>query len=273
MFPKIFRECYNALMTWASRRQISYIFFLLMFLLGVGYLIVYQQLNKTPTCFDSKQNGSETGVDCGGSCVLACTAQVDKVSIIWSRVFKVVDGRYNAVAYLENHNKNIAVAKIKYKFKFSDKNNIYVGSREGETYVPPTGKFAVFEPAIGFGNAAPVYTTFEFTEVPVWVQVKEELINQVKVFVLQNKLENEDVSPVLSATVKNNSLFRIPDISFVAVLYDDMGNAINVSHTYVDVLFGKESKTINFTWPEPFAKKVTTIEIIPIFNIFSVKLK
>lgn len=260
-------------MTWASRRQISYIFFLLLFLLGIGYFVVYQQLNKTPTCFDSKQNGNETGVDCGGSCALACANQVDKVSTIWTRVFKVVDGRYNAVAYLENHNKNIAVMKIKYKFRFSDKDNVYVGSREGETYIPPTGKFVIFEPAVGTGNAELVYTDFEFTEVPVWVQIREELVNQVKVFVLQNKLENEETKPFLSAVVKNNSFFRIPEVSFVAILYDDMGNAINVSHTFIEVLFGKETKTINFTWPEPFSKKVTTIEIIPMFNISSAKLK
>lgn len=260
-------------MTWASRRQISYIFFFILFLVGVGYLATYSYFNKPPTCFDGKQNGNETGTDCGGSCVLACISQTDKMSVLWARSFEVVPGRYNAVAYLENHNKNKAILKIKYRFRFADKDNIYIGKREGETYVPPTGKFAIFEPAIGVGSVLPVYTTFEFSENPVWIQVPQEKIDQIKTLVVNSKLENEDTSPLLTATIQNSSLFRIPSISLVTILYDAGGNAINVSHTYLDELKGQESKDVTFTWPEPFGKKVVAQEIIPMFNVFSASLK
>ena len=73
---------------------------------------------------------------------------MDEVSVIWTRAFKVISGRYNAVAYLENHNKNAAIYRIKYKFRFSDKDNIYIGKREGETFIPSSGKFAIFEAKI-----------------------------------------------------------------------------------------------------------------------------
>ena len=90
---------------------------------------------------------------------------------------------------------------------------------------------------------------------------------------MNNKLENEDTSPSLNATIKNSSLFRIPDISLVAILYDASGNAVSASHTYLDELKGQESKDITFTWPLPFKTKVVANEIIPIFNIFSPTLK
>ena len=237
------------------------------------FLIIYPKLTKLPTCFDAKQNGDETGVDCGGSCVLACVFQVDKISIFWARAFQVVPGRYNAVAYLENHNTNTAVYKLKYRFRFADKNNIYIGKREGETYIPPSGKFAVFEPAIDVGNSVPVYTTFEFTETPVWVQVPIEKINQLKVLISNINLKNEDTAPMLSATIKNDSLFIIPEVNIVVILYDQIGNAVSTSRTFLDQLKAEESKEINFTWPEPFSRKIVAKEIIPIFNIFSVKLK
>jgi len=204
---------------------------------------------------------------------LACTFQVDEISILWSRIFKVVDGRYNAVAYLENHNKNTSIFKIGYRFRFADKNNVYIGKREGTTYVPPSGKFAVFEPAIDIGNSVPVYTSFEFTEMPVWIQVPQEKIDQLKVLVSDIKLENEITSPKLSAVVKNTSLFQIPEVNIVTILYDEEGNAINSSRTYLDTLLGEESKEVTFTWPEPFLKSVITKEIIPMYNIFSVKLQ
>jgi len=260
-------------MTWALRRQIIYILALVIFLSGLGYLIISPHLEKPPTCTDGKQNGDETGIDCGGSCPLACVSQVDNISVIWSRAFKVVPGRYNAVAYLENHNKNVAINKIKYRFRFADKNNVYIGKREGSAYIPPSGKFAIFEPAINVGYSIPVYVNFEFTEEPVWVTVPQNKIDQLKVSVSNIVLSGENTSPVLSAVVKNNSLFNIPDMDLIAILYDANHNAISTSRTYLQNVLGEESRSIGFTWPEPFYGKVVETEIIPMFNIFSVELK
>jgi len=260
-------------MTWALKRQIFYIVILILFFAGFGFLILYPKLNKAPTCFDNKQNGEESGVDCGGLCLRACLAQVDPVSILWTRAFRVVPGRYNAVAYLENHNRNTAVEKISYRFRFADANNIYIGKRDGSTFVPPSGRFAVFEPGIDIGNSIPVYTTFEFTEVPQWIMVSQEKINQLKILVSNINLTGEDTSPALSATIKNNSFYTIPDIDVVAILYDANHNAVSTSRTYIDGLAPEEVKDISFTWPEPLPSKVIAKEIIPLYNIFSAQLK
>lgn len=260
-------------MNWAFRRRLFYLTVLAGIILFFGFLSIYPSFNETPTCSDGKQNGEETGIDCGGSCMLACTLQVDKISIIWSRAFEVVPGRYNAIAYLQNQNENMVVNKINYRFRFADKDNVYIGKREGQTYVPPSGKFAVFAPAIDVGNSIPVYTSFEFTENPVWINVPPEKVEQLKVLVSDIKLENKDTSPNLSATLTNTSLFRIPEVSVVAILYDALGNAVSTSHTYLDVLKAEEKTQVNFTWRGPMAGDVVAKEIIPMFNIFGVKLK
>ena len=260
-------------MTWALKRQIFYIVVLVVFVLGFGFMIIYPNLNQTPTCFDRKQNGSETGVDCGGSCIRACIAQVDPISTLWARAFKVVPGRYNAVAYLENHNKNMAVRKINYRFDFTDANNVYIGKREGTTYIPTSGRFAIFEPGIDVGNSIPVYTSFKFTQTPLWLNVSEKKVEQLKVLVSNIILVGEDTSPTLSATLRNNSLFAIKEIDVVAILYDKNNNAISVSRTYLDSISGEQSKDITFTWPEPFSGKVVAKEIIPMYNIFLAELK
>jgi len=260
-------------MTWAFKRQIFYVLVLVLFLAVFGYLVSYSIVNKTASCTDGRQNGTETGIDCGGSCTNACLSQVDAISILWARAFRVVPGRYNAVAYLENHNKNTAINKINYKFRFADANNVYIGKREGSTFIPPAGKFAIFESAIDIGNSVPVYTTFEFTETPDWVTVSQEKINQLQILVSNINLADEDTAPRLSAKIKNNSFYTIPDIKAVAILYDALGNAVSASSTYLDMLSGEESKDINFTWPEPFSSKIINKEIIPMYNVFSVQLK
>lgn len=260
-------------MTWAFKRQLFYLSILAILFGAIGFWIGYPYFNQPPTCNDRKQNGNETGVDCGGSCALACLTDVDKISVFWSKSFRVVPGRYNAVAYLENKNENTVVNKIKYRFRFADANNIYIGKREGEAYIPPAGKFAIFEPAVDMGNSVPVYTTFEFTEVPVWVRVPKEQVDQIKVFTSDVLIEDEDTRPKLSAKVKNDSLFTLPDVNVVAILYDENGNAITSSSTYIETLHGGETLPINFTWQEPFSSKVVTREIIPLYNIFQAKLR
>ena len=260
-------------MTWALKRQTFYISILVLVVLVFGFIIIYPSLNQPPTCEDNKQNGDETGVDCGGSCARACVAQMDEVSVLWSRAFRVVPGRYNAVAYLINHNQGTAINKISYRFRFADENNIYIGKRDGSTFIPPAGKFVVFEPAIDVGHSIPVYATFEFTEAPEWIQVSKEKVNQIKMLVSDITLTDEETSPRLSATIKNDSLFIVPEVDVVVILYDVSGNALAASRTYLDVLNGEESRDINFTWPEPLPGVVTLKEVIPMYNIFLAKLK
>ncbi len=260
-------------MTWALKRQIFYVLILVLFFAVLGFLIFYPKINKAPSCADNKQNGNETGIDCGGSCLNACLAEVDPVSVLWARAFRVIPGRYNALAYLENQNGNAAVSKINYRFRFADKNNVYIGKREGSAYVPLSGRFAIFEPGIDIGNSVPVYTTFEFTQIPQWVTIPQEKIDQLKVLVSNINLENEETSPVLSAVIENNSLFSIPKIDVVAILYDADNNAVSASRTYLEMLEGEESREVNFTWPEHFSGKVIAKEIIPMYNIFSVQLR
>ncbi|MFA6257372.1 MAG: hypothetical protein WC646_03680 [Candidatus Paceibacterota bacterium] len=260
-------------MTWALKRQIFYVIILILFIAGSGFLILYPKFNKAPTCSDFRQNGDETGVDCGGSCLRACVAELDDLSVVWARSFKVIPGRYNAVAYVTNHNKKAAVRKINYRFRFGDANNVYIGKREGSTFIPPGGNFAIFEPGIDIGNSVPVYTTFEFTSPPEWLQVPQEKINQLKIAVSNLTLKDETTAPRLSATIKNNSLFTVKNLGVVAILYESSGNAVSTSRTYLNELAPLEIKDINFTWPEAFGSTIVEQEIIPIFDIFSAKLQ
>ena len=260
-------------MNWALRRQIFYVCVVVLFFIVLGLLITYPKLNKPPTCSDGIQNGTETGVDCGGSCANACIAQVDAPAVLWARSFKVIPGRYNAVAYIVNHNKNVAVRKISYRFRFADAKNVYIGKREGITSIPPAGNFAVFEPGIDVGNSVPVYTTFEFTEMPNWLQVSQNKIDQLKVNISNIQLSGETTNPRLSAVAKNNSLFTIPNVSVVAILYDKLGNAESASKTYLDQLGPLQTTNINFTWPKPLESEVVAKEIIPVYDIFSVNIQ
>jgi hypothetical protein len=259
--------------SWALKRQFFYVGVLAAFLLVVGFILLYPALNRPPTCFDGKQNGDEGGIDCGGSCLRACPAQVGPISVLWSRAFPVAPGRYNAVALVENPNSSVASSRVNYSFRFADADNIYIGKRDGSTPIPPAGRFAIFEPAIDTGNSVPVYTTLELLAEPKWTQVEERKLAQLKILIRDIRFFGESVRPELSATVYNSSLFTIPDVSFVVILYDSGGNALATSSTYLEKLGKEENRTISFTWPAPIPGEVVAREIIPIFDIFLAELK
>lgn len=235
-------------------------------------MLISPYLNKPPTCFDGKQNGAEAGVDCGGECARACMSESEDTSLLWARVFRVLPGRYNAVAYLENKNANTAAQKVSYRFRFADSNNVYIGKREGTTFIPTAGRFAIFEPAIDLGNSVPVYTTFEFTSAPDWIRLPAELVRQVNVTISDSEIIEEGVAPKLFANVRNNSLFKIPGLSVVTILYDADGNALSASSTYLDVLPPETTLPISFTWPEPYVGRAVVKEFIPLYDIFLVGL-
>jgi len=258
-------------MTWALKRQIIYLLILTGFVSLFAFMILYPKLHTIPTCTDGKQNGQEEGVDCGTGCATVCPFQADVIKVIWTRSFKVVDGRYNAVAYLQNKNTNDAVYRVHYKFRFADKDNILINFREGDTYVPAGGNFVVFEPAIDTGNTVPVFTTIEFTQQPTWIKISPDVLKELSISTSNITLANEKTSPILSVLLKNNSLFQIPGVKVVAILYDKSGNAINASSTYLDTLDGGAFVPLTFTWPEPIVGDVVAKEVMPMFDIFSVK--
>src|SRR3989344_5518059 len=108
---------------WAIYRRLQYAFGFVavcnILAFGVYFLFFY----SAATCFDGLQNGQEIGLDCGGGCVRICAFTVTPPEIVWSESFKIIDGQYNAVAYIENKNAVAASPALAYKFKLSQLNS------------------------------------------------------------------------------------------------------------------------------------------------------
>jgi hypothetical protein len=102
-FINIFDDIMNgmAVFTWARKRQFFFLVILILVVITLGLLLILPKLQKDPTCFDGRKNGEEEGIDCGGSCALACISGIEDVGVIWSRAFKILPGRYNATVMLQ----------------------------------------------------------------------------------------------------------------------------------------------------------------------------
>jgi len=256
-------------MSWASRRQFKYIFIILLFVGVIVFIIIYPILFKQATCFDSKQNGTEEGIDCGGSCSIMCQSDISEPVVKWSRAFHVVDNSYNLVAFVENSNRESGVKVASYEFRIYDKNNTLLGRREGTTFIPPNQQFAVFESRFDAGENEIKSVSFEFLSPLVWVK-KTTILQTLPISIKNISMDNNENTPTLSATINNNSIYDLPEFDVIAILYDAEGNAINASKTHKPKLLSDNSLPVVFTWPEALSAVPVMQDIMVLINPFSI---
>lgn len=246
---------------WAAKRKLTYGTIVLIFVLILIALPLFLFFHKTPTCFDNKKNQNEKGVDCGGACTRLCPSDISAPIVMWQRVFQVVPGVYNAVAYIQNPNVLTRVDNVGYIFRLYDKDNILVAEKTGRTFLSANKTSAVFEAGVRTGVRVPVRTSFEFTESPSWLQNPANY-KEPSVVVKNVVLTNDSSLPRIDASVHNLSLDTIKTIGVIAIIYDADDNAIAASRTVVENLPSQSIAPIAFTWPAPFASSAVRKEII-----------
>ena len=230
------------------------------FLLMVGLvsgLTYYQYFYHPGNCFDEVMNEDETGVDCGGTCVRICAASVIPPTIIWADSFKINEGQYNAVAYVENKNPLAGTPALKYTFELYDGTTV-VAKREGTTLLPPNSVYAIFEGRIFTDEKKVTSTKLTLEPAELW-QPAPLGREQFKTSNLD--LISVDKEPRLKATIENIELTKAEKVEVVATLFNDAGKAVTASQTFIDALEGRSSKDIVFTWPNPIAKTIKSCSI------------
>lgn len=249
--------------SWSIRRKriiLSIVLLTLVVLIGAPVFFLFY---RAPTCSDLKQNGDETGIDCGGSCQLLCSVEsLPLISRADPRVLKIADNTFEIVALLENPNNSGEIYRAGYTLKLYDTTNIIpIKVIEGETYVPPASTFAVFEGPFKLGEGiVPARVTLEWKEgTLVWqksTKRKSELVAKDLV------LSREETSPRLNANVENLSLENISNIELTALVSNDAGNIFAASKSFIDILPIKGEVPVVFTWPKPFVEKALDTSIL-----------
>ncbi len=241
---------------WAFWRRVQYGlgFFTILALIGVG--MYYKYAYQAPTCFDGIQNTDEKAVDCGGSCTRICAFEVIPPKALWSESFKIIDGQYNAVAYIENRNERAGTPALKYTLKLFDAEGL-ITEREGVTVLPPDSEYPVFEGRIMTGDRVPTNTTIEFTGDTLWLPGE---VGREQFTLEKRELVNVDTKPKLVAELQNKLLDEAQNVDIIATIFDTAGNPLTAARTIVEYFPGRTTKEVVFTWPEPISKTLRSCE-------------
>lgn len=259
--------------SWSRKRQLAIALALGALVLGIASVVLIPVLRVPASCSDGKHNGSEAGIDCGGSCRYLCAADVRAPIALWSRTVEVIPAVYTAVAMIENQNADGAIRAVEYEFSLYDAENTFIGRKTGRTFIGPNGVFPIIETGIRTGSRIPRRTAFRFVALPAWERSPVPAAELLGVSVRDYQYSLGSQGPRISAVLENASLESIRDIEVSALVYDADGNMIGASKTYLDEVPASGSREVFFSWPYAFAGAVDAVEIVPRANPFALPVR
>lgn len=244
---------------WARSRRFGILGLLGSIVVFFMVSIYFSHFHTPANCFDGRENGSETGRDCGGKCVRICAFEVVPPKVVWANSFKIVEGQYNSVAYVENPNQFAGTAEMNYTITLKNGSRV-VAERSGTSILPPNSVYPIFEGRIFTTDNSPITETVIRIEPPeVW---QPATIGAKQFRTLDLQLSNSDARPRLDARVENTTITTANNVEVVATIFNDEGKPVTASQTIVETFPGESDAEVTFTWPTPIAKTVRSC-IVP----------
>lgn len=244
-------------MSWTQQRKSFVTFFVVATLFCGATLVTVPFLITDPTCTDKKENGTESGIDCGGTCSVVCSTNNNTVRILWERAVLVDTGLYDAVGYISNANNNATPRKVRFSVTVFDEKGDSIATRKGESLVRAGAGTALYAPGIETGGRIVGQTRFTIQEVSPFEKVTNEDILQA-VQVVKESFENASGKPRLTVDVKNDLFDDLPNLDLIALLFDEEDTLVAVGKTFVERVPARATARAYFSWRLPFSKPTRT---------------
>lgn len=252
---------------WELKRKLVYALAFVLTLFAASLFLLRGVLFPEPTCFDGKQNAFESGIDCGGGCLLMCKEEFSEISVLWAKAVKAGSSSYDLVALVTNPNINNASQKVDYTFTLYDEAGTVMKTLPGSTITPLDGKFPLIVQGVSLPKA-PSNIVLTLTDGPHYKVPERPASPTIKI--VSRRYEAGTI-PRVYATIANTKRIEILNLPVRVILFDTNDNAYAVGQTLIPSL-GKEGvQEIIVTWDEPLPYPPTRIGIYPIFNPFEAK--
>ncbi len=247
--------------SWSRQRKSLYALVVIVVVAAAVGVPGFFYFYKAPTCFDGIRNGTETGVDCGGSCQKLCPSAFLSPIVSWTRFEQVAAGLYNVAAYVVNPNPSVGAADVPYHMALYDNQGTLITDVYGTMTIPPHRNALAFQGSVDVGKRAPAKVAFEFTGTPGWFSATDSL----SVLQVMNKDYSESGSgSSLQVSIRNTSANAIGRLSIYAVMYDIDRNEVGFSKTEIDGIAPGATVVAPYTWPENRHGAVVSIEVLPV---------
>ena len=208
------------------------------FLYGTFYLLIFGGLawglysfefKPAPSCSDNAQNGSETGVDCGGSCVTCEMKELRSLSVNSTILFG--DNRvFSVVIELRNPNDKYGARDFSYTVNFYDNAGVLLQSVKNNSFIYAGKVRNILEAGVRISNGIPVRAETVIDQAGIkWESDKDIFRPDFQLKDASVNLDGEQA--VGSGTITNPNSFAFSKVILSVFLVDDLGIKINASKT------------------------------------------
>ncbi len=243
---------------WAFWRRLQYSAGAAALLSICGIIFYFTSVYAPSTCFDTMQNGGEAGIDCGGACTRICAFTVTPPKIVWAESFRITDGQFNAVAYIENNNTVAATPVLEYTFRLFAGTEV-LAERKGTTILPPNSVYPIFEGRILTPpGKIPTKTEIEIKPSDMWLPAT---VGRNQFRTVDVELLSTDTRPRLNVEIENTELTEARNVEVVATIFNRAGEPVTASQTFIDNFSPRSTAEVVFTWPNSIAKTVRSCEV------------
>ncbi len=251
-------------MEWAKKRKIIYAFATVTIVLVFAVYQLRGVLFPDPTCFDEKQNGFESGIDCGGTCALKCFNEISPVSVEWSRAIKTSKNTYDFVALLSNKNVNSAPVSLGYIFLALNSKGEVIKSEVGSTTALVSGSFPIIKQNVTI-NQEPASVIVRVTQSPYYATFENPTSPIIRV--TDYRYEAGSISRIY-ITVTNTSRNVYLKLPIRLVAYDERGNVVATGESILPSLSKEEQRQVVFTWHYTLPTTPTKFRAYPMLSPF-----
>lgn len=186
-------------------------------------------LKPAPSCFDNSQNGTETGVDCGGSCI-SCEVKNLQPLFVGAPVLLGDDRAYTASAELQNANQNFGARTFSYKVNFYDATGALLKSVDNKSFVYSGQIKNIMEPGVRILNGIPASVKIELDPASVeWAKPVDFFEPAYEIRDLAAAIDGSQVA--VSGLVSNPNNFQFSKIIISAFVVDKLGVKMGASRT------------------------------------------
>lgn len=252
-----------------KRTVIIIIYLTILSLIGAG---LYYILRTSPTCSDGKQNQGEAGIDCGGPCSAKCEEmpKIENVRVLEKAFLPAGEGKYDAMAKIDNPNPQFGVAQFEYSFNLLDGNGSIIGQSEGSNFILPaeTKYILAFNLA---SSAQPESIDIKIKSLK-WTKFLEYEEPLIQIYSKEFNLVNAGSNfASLKAKIKNLSGYDFRTITAKAVIRNERNVPVALNQTSANDVKVNEEREIIFNWGNsfPLGSGTPSIEIEAEANFFS----
>lgn len=211
-----------------------------------------------PTCFDTRQNQNETGVDCGGVCISCALKYPKALEVVSKKILPVAASRSDVLVQIKNPNLTVGAGVIEYHIALRGHVNELLEERDGTTFVYPGKLKYVYES--GFGVGATNVSSIEFKVINAEFLPEEQFY--FKDLIASNvRLEKQGGSFRIIGTARNNGDLTLDELYVTGLVFDhNKRNVVAVSKTLLRTILGREQRFFEISFPESLLQFVPLTE-------------